>query len=175
MTDEPVYSFGSADNTHSFDHEFLLEAEYRPSSKHSVRCSLDAKPCGSAILGASGGGTGIHARSCVVLANRCLVAVGDRVATLALPDLGLLWQAKADDATCFGLHVTRDEQHLVVHGELEISKFTLDGQKEWSFSGKDIFTGQCGIRESVVVVADFNAEEYVIDVKTGRGKVVRAG
>ena len=159
MTDEPGYSFGSADNAHSYGYEFVLESEYRPSSKHGLRCVRDGKPCGSAVLGASGGGTGIHEHSCVVLLDRCLVAVGDRVAALSLSDLRLLWQAKADDATCFGLHVTPDEQHVVVHGELEISKLTLDGQKEWAFSGKDIFTGACTIREDAIVVEDFNAEK----------------
>jgi hypothetical protein len=109
------------------------------------------------------------------LAGRCLIAVGDRVAALGLPDLVLLWQAKADVASCFGLHVTPVEQHVVVHGELEISKFTMDGQKEWAFSGRDIFTGACAIHEGVVVVADFNEEEHFINLKTGRGKTAGAG
>lgn len=175
MIDEPVYAFGSADNTRAYEHELILESEYRPSSKHGLQCFLDGKPCGSAVLGASGGGTDIQAHSCVVLVDRCLVAVGDRVAALALPDLGLLWQAKVDDATCFGLHVTPDERHVVVHGELAISKFTVDGQKEWAFSGKDIFTGACIIRERTVVVTDFNDEEYCVDLELGRGKIVGAG
>ena len=53
---EPVYSFGSADNARSYEHEFLLESDYRPSSKHALRCFLDDGPCGSAVLGASGVG-----------------------------------------------------------------------------------------------------------------------
>ena len=175
MTDEPIYSFGSADNARLYEHEILLDSEYRPSSKHGLQCFFDGDLRGSVVLGASGGATSIHEHSCEVLTDRCLVAVGDRVAALRLPDLFLLWQAKADDATCFGLHVTPDEQHVVVHGELEISKFTVDGQKEWAFAGKDIFTGVCTIRENAVVVEDFNAEEYFIDLKTGRGKIARAG
>lgn len=175
MINEPAYSFGSADNPRSYGHEFLLESEYQPSSTQGVQSFLDVNPHSSAVLGASGGGTGVHEHSCVVLVDRCLVAVGDRMAALALPDLRLLWQVKADDATCFGLHVTPDDQHVVVHGELAISRFAVDGQKEWEFSGKDIFTGACAIREGAVVVSDFNDEEYLIDLELGHGRIVRAG
>ena len=172
MSDEPVYRFGSADNARSYGHEFHLESNYRPSSKHGVQCSLDGEPHGSAVLGASGGGTGIHQHSCVLLVDRCLVAVGDRVAALGLLDLGLIWQAKADFATCFGLHATPDEKHVVVHGELAISKFTVKGHKEWEYPGQDIFAGMCAIREGAIVVKDFNGQEYSIDLEHGKGRIV---
>ena len=175
MRDEPAYSFGSPDNARSYGHEFLVEPTYRPSSKHGIECSLDGEPCASAVVGASGGGTGVHERSCALLPDRCLVAVGDRVVALRLPDLGLLWQAKADEATCFGLHVTPDDEHVVVHGELAISKFTIDGHKEWEFTGQDIFTGECALRGAAVVVADFNGQGYSIDLESGRGTTVGAG
>lgn len=38
-----------------------------------------------------------------------------------------------------------------------------------------IYTGACAIRERVVVVTDFNNEEYSIDIELGHGKIVRAG
>ncbi len=173
MTDEPIYSFGSTDNVRSFGHEFLLESDYQPSSKHGIRCSFNGEPCGSAVLGASGVGTGIHDHSCVLLADCCLVAVGDRIVALALPGLDLLWQAKGDDATCFGLHLTPDEKHVIAHGELAISKFTIHGYKKWEFTGQDIFTGACAIREGAVMVADFNGQEYSIDLEFGRGRIIR--
>jgi hypothetical protein len=175
MTDEDGYSFGSADNVRSYGIELLLESDYRPSSKHGVQCALDGEPCGSVVLGASGGHTCIHGHSCVLLADRCLVAVGDRLVALGLPYLGLLWQAKADEAACFGLYVTPDEKHVVVHGELTISKFTIDGHKEWEFAGQDIFTGACAIRGGAVVVTDFNSQEYSIDLELGGGRIVGAG
>lgn len=172
MTDEPCYTFGSSDNTRKYFHEYLLESEYRPSSKHGLICSHDGKTCSSAVLGASGGQTAVHSLSCVVLEDRCLVAVGDRVAALALPDLTLLWAMKADDATCFGLYLTGDQRHVVVHGELEISKITADGHKLWSFSGRDIFTGEFALNQGIVLVTDFNGDKYVIDVMQGTGSIV---
>jgi hypothetical protein len=42
ITDEPVYPFGSADNTHSYGHDFLLASECHPSSEHGLQCFLDA-------------------------------------------------------------------------------------------------------------------------------------
>lgn len=167
LTDEPAYSFASADNSRKYIREYLLAPGCRPFSKHSVSCSQDGEARGSAILGASGGPTGIHDRSCVLLDSCCFVAVGDRVACLALPDLGLLWQAEADTATCFGLYATADEKHLVIHGELEISKVTLAGHKEWAFSGRDIFTGTCTVAQGSVLVTDFNGERYSIDLERG--------
>jgi len=175
MTDEPFYSFGSADNAHSYAHEILLESDYRPSSKHGLQCSVDGKPRGSAVLGASGGGTGIHEHACVLLANRCLVAVGNRVAALRLPNLVLLWQARADDATCFGLHVTPDENHVLVHGELEIGKFTPDGHTKWKYAGQDIFTGTFAVNEGNVLVTDFNGQRYSIGLDSGCGMIVGGG
>lgn len=175
LTDEPSYSFGSADNARSYEHEYLLEPAYRPSSRHGLACIQEGEVRGSAILGASGGGTGIHEQSCVLLEDRCFVAVGDRVACLSLPNLALLWQAEADGATCFGLYATADEQHVLVHGELEISKRAVGGQKEWGFSGRDIFTGACALTERAVVVTDFSGQRYSIDLERGLGSIVGAG
>ena len=85
------------------------------------------------------------------------------MAGLALPDLAMLWEMKADGATCFGLHLTADEKHVVVHGELEISKITVDGQKEWAFAGRDIVTGDCTLARGSVLVMDFNGERYSVE------------
>jgi hypothetical protein len=172
MTDDPSYSFGSPDNPRTYAHEYPLESDYRPSSTHGLACIRDGETRGSAVLGASGGGTRVHERSCVLLDDRCIVAVGDRVVALAFPDLTLLWETKADSATCFGLHLTADEKHVVVHGELEISKLTVDGHKEWAFAGRDIFTGECVVAERAVLVTDFNGEQYSIDLQRGSGSIV---
>jgi hypothetical protein len=121
VVDEPCYSFGSADNPRRYEHEHLLESEDPLSSKHAVVCVDGDERCGSAVLGASRGPTGIHDHSLVVLDDRCFLAIGDRVACMAIPSLALLWHVSVDWATCFGLHLGGDERYLVVHGELEIS------------------------------------------------------
>lgn len=175
MTDEPYYSFGSTDNPHVYEHEYLLEAHYLPSSKHGVVCLRDGERCASAVLGASGGGTAVNEHSAVVLDDRCFVAAGDHVAALAIPDLALLWRIKADGATCFGLHLSRDETYLIVHGELTLSRLSLDGQRQWEFAGSDIFTGALVLTDTTVVVTDFEGQRYAIEVGTGAGTIVGAG
>ena len=83
--------------------------------------------------------------------------------------LSVLWQARVDGGTCFGLCLAPDEQHLVVHGELEMSKVAVDGRKLWAFSGEDIFTGDCVVYDSAVMVTDFTGQRYTIDLESGRG------
>lgn len=175
MVDEPLYSFGSVDSTFSYGDEILLEAGKRPDSKHGLRCFVEGEIRGSAVLGAPGGVTEVHEKSCVLLTDRCLVSVGNRLAALGLPGLCLLWQVEADQAACFGLYATPDERHVVVHGELAISKYTFDGQREWEYAGRDIFTGACAIRDGAVCVVDFDGTEYEIDLMSGRGGIVKDG
>ena len=168
MIDEPCYTFGSVDNVRRYDREIILEREHQLVSKHGLRCLVNEEPCGSAVLGTSGGATGLTEHSCVLLADRVLVAVGNRVAALALPELRLLWEAEGDQATCFGLHATPDERHVLVHGELAISKLTIDGGKLWAVFGRDILTGSFSLHDGVAVVSDWNGEEYRIDIERGR-------
>ncbi len=110
----------------------------------------------------------MHQRSCIITETQCIVAVGDRIVALSLPDLLLRWQVRADEATCFGLHLSPDGLHVIVHGERTISMFTLDGELLWAFCGKDIFTGACEVGGDIITVWDFNGDKYCIDMKTGR-------
>jgi outer membrane protein assembly factor BamB len=167
MVNDHCYSLGSADNLHSYEHEYQLPMPPQYSVKHGIICLCEGNSDHSALLCGSGGGTDAHEHSCVLLDDRCLVAVGNRLVALALPDLTLLWERVGDDATCFGLHLTTDEQFVIVHGEMEISKFTVDGCKLWNVGGRDIFTGTCELADGVVVVTDFNDERYVIDLERG--------
>ena len=169
MIDEPVYTFRSVDNARRYGREFVLvEPRDHLVSRHGLQCSVDGGVRASAVLGAAGGATGVHQRSCVLLADRALVAVGDRLAALSLPDLSLLWQVRADACTCFGLPAMSDERHVIVHGELDISRFTIEGTLQWKVHGRDILTGESELRDGVLVVLDFNDEEYRIDVELGR-------
>ncbi|MCU0865577.1 MAG: hypothetical protein MUC36_17465 [Planctomycetes bacterium] len=167
MTDAPEHWFGAAVQRRPYGQELLLDAEGHPSSRHALQCLLGSEPQASVILGASGGATGVHEHSCVVFDDRCCVVIGDWLVALALPGLALLWKIQADEGTCFGVHRTPDQCHVVVHGELSIRKFTLDGRQLWSFAGKDIFTGGCVVEDREVVVTDFAANEYRLDLDTG--------
>ena len=168
MIDEPAYSVGSPDNVRPYEHEYILGPASVLGSRHGVVCLLRDQPVGSALIAGSGGGTGVHAHSLALLDDCCCAAVANRVVCMGLPQLALRWQVEGDQATCFGLHPTRDRASLVVHGELEISRLTLDGQKIWSCSGRDIFSGELKVDEKVVHAVDFNGATYAISLDDGR-------
>jgi hypothetical protein len=167
MVDQPDHTFGSTDNVRSYRHECAPAADFI-ASRHGFVCTEGGEVRGSAVIGGGGGATTPHEHSCVMLDDRCFVALGDSVCCLALPDLALLWRVQGDDATCFGLHLTHDERFLIVHGELEMRKLGLDGGTVWRYSGRDIFTGECVVGRDVVTVTDFEGGRYAIDLESGR-------
>jgi hypothetical protein len=125
----------------------------------------------TAIVCASGGASAVHGHSALALHDQCLVAVGDHVVALAVPDLGLRWALQVDPATCFGLYVTGDPPIFVSHGELEVARFDAHGVKLWSFSGADIFSEGFELRGSKAYATDFDKRVYEIDLETGIGRM----
>jgi hypothetical protein len=172
MFDDPNYTFQSVDNTRKYDFEHLFGHRDSAFSKHGVVCSTDGRKLGSAILGTYGGATLVKEHSLAVLKDRCFAAVGMMVACLALPDLSLVWSAKGDSATCFGLHLAPNEDSLIVHGELAITKLSLSGEKQWEFMGQDIFTGKFSVEDQDIIAEDFECRWYHIRLDTGIGEQV---
>jgi hypothetical protein len=168
IRDEPAYSPGSADKPRTYAHEYLLCSESVITSRHGIVCRRGEVVGGSAVLLAGGGGSGVHEHSIAVLDNRAYVAVGDYVVCLELPALTLVWNTKADSATVFGVHLSRANDGILVHGELDITRLTLDGKTVWSVSGADIFTGDFSVDDERVRAHDFEGRAYVFDVRTGR-------
>src|SRR3990172_4093057 len=166
--DEPGYSLGSADNGRPYSNEYVLGPWSRHCSRHGVVCVMPEVPVGTALIAVSGGGTGVHTHSLALLGGRCCAAVGNTVVCMGPPDLALRWHVQGDQATCLGVHLTHDQSFLVVHGELEISLLTLEGQRVWSCSGRDVFTGDLKVDEQTVHVVDFNGARYTIGLETGR-------
>jgi hypothetical protein len=160
------YSVNSSDNMYTYDYEYYGEDcdKNRIVSRHGIISSIDEGK--SAILLASGGGTGIH-ESCYVLDGRNLIiCVSDSLFCLKVPELSLNWKVKADSVTSF--EVIKFWDGYIVHGELEISYINLNGIKEWEFSGRDIFTTLDGkdtflIKDNYIVVKDWLGYKYKID------------
>lgn len=168
ILDEPTYTPGSKDNTRTYRQEYLLCAEPIVTSRHGIICRHGDVVAGSAVLLASGGGSSVHEHSIAVLDNRVYVAVGDHVVCLELPTLTLVWKTRADSATVFGVYFSRANDGVLVHGELDITRLSLDGDTVWSASGADIFTGAFLIDDERVRAQDFEGRQYVWDVRTGR-------
>ena len=164
------YTFGSTDNCRVYNKEFRLDDEqYRPSSLHDVRViSVDNETeISTCILGAAGGGSGIHENSAVINGDSLIVAVGPFMVSLHLPNLEMNWKIRTDDATCFGVYHSIKTGCYISHGELSIARVSYNGVIEWTNSGADIFTNGFTVTNNHVEAIDWNETVYIWDIHTG--------
>ncbi|MBL9085921.1 MAG: hypothetical protein JNM10_02160 [Planctomycetia bacterium] len=172
VIDEPTFTFGSADNVRGYAVELRLEPDGEPTVVRGVTCTEDGVVRGSVVVGARGGGVGIDPRTVACVADRCVVAVGDRVAALRLPELALLWHANADEVVCFGVLAAPDGRHVIAFGELSVACFGLDGVRTWTFGARDVLRGDPVLDGGTLEVEDVGGTRYRIDLATGRGRRV---
>ncbi|MFX0141015.1 MAG: hypothetical protein ACFFDN_45670 [Candidatus Hodarchaeota archaeon] len=174
---DETYSSNSVDNLNKYDYEYTSEFSkyYNYYSKHGVRIFQNDIIIKSAILCCcDGGSTVVHNNSAILNNDSLIVCVGSYLYNLNVPSLKLNWLLKADSATCFEVFYKNDM--YIVHGELEISQVTKDGNIVWQFSGKDIFTTQTGINDFIIkdkyiVAKDWEYNVYHIDFN-GKGFIV---
>lgn len=172
LVDEPMYTLHSVDNIRTYDREYILSDDSQINSKHGISLLEGERILRSCILVASGGGTGIHFQSAVIVGDSIYVAVGNVLCSLKLPSLDLQWQKKVDFAACFGVYYLTNEDCLITHGECDISCIIRNGDLVWNKSGKDIFTESFEIKDDYIEVVDFNHEKYRIRVKDGQIQLV---
>jgi hypothetical protein len=165
LLDEPTYTSRSADNLRSYAREYVFGDAI--TSRHGVLLRQAGGGEHSCMVSASGGVTAVHEHSAVIVESCSFLAVGDTVCALALPSLELLWRRKVDTATCFGIYYSAEEDCLFSHGECEIARLTLSGERVWSAIGADIFTEGFALHADYLEAVDFNRFVYRIDVKTG--------
>ena len=141
-----------------------LDSESSPVSVHGV--FLNENPI--AVFGTTGGASGVHEHSALFHNGRLYLAVSDSVVCLVLQPFEFKWALCIDTATCFGVHVYEPTDSLISHGELEIARFTENGEILWQSSGRDIFTGSLVLGEESVAVTDFNGDQYRFRYSDGR-------
>ncbi|MGF6607853.1 hypothetical protein OKW45_002753 [Paraburkholderia sp. WSM4175] len=166
VVDEPTYSFKSQDNARSYEFEVLLTPD-TPTSVHGI--ALNGS--GIVVVGAGGGCSSVHGHSALVLEDKLYLAVGDHVACLALTlPHRLVWSRQVDMATCFGIHWEHGRGALISHGELEISRLSVDGQLMWQASGVDVFSEGFRLLPDHIEAVDFNRTVYRLDYATGEAR-----
>ena len=163
IVDEPTYTFGSADNIQRYKHEIRLAPSEGATSVHGVL--INNEPI--VVFGASGGASGVHAHSAVILDSRLYLAIGNSVVCFVLANHRIAWTLKVDHATCFGIYYDPEKDVLVSHGELEIARINEDGQVLWSSSGADIFSEGMSLEDEYISVVDFERREYHFNYETG--------
>lgn len=131
-----------------------------PSSLYEVVAEAEDGRRWRRLVTASGGATGVHPHSALILGGSVFVAVGESCVALHLEDGSVLWTRKVDIATAFGLYPTREGDGLLVHGELAISRWTLAGVQVWEQLGRDVFTGEFSVDPDGIHVIDFAGNRY---------------
>jgi len=173
LTDDATFTFGSADNTFTYlKHYFGDGAHEYQGSSHAIRIYENDTEINSCIVIATGGATGIHSTSAVIDNDRLLICCRDTVFCLTIPELDLAWKTRADEATCFQVFTLQDD--YLIHGELEITRLSKDGQIIWRFGGADIFVNFNGSNEVQIfndhlLLTDWNNTQYKLDFE---GKLI---
>jgi hypothetical protein len=163
LINEPTYAFGSMDNARRYGFSKHLDSKFGPTSIHGV--ILNGEPL--AVLGDSGGCSGVHAHSAIVLDGILFLAIGRHVVCLRPAPFEFRWALQTDPTTCFGVHYNVAHHALVSHGELEIARFTEEGSLLWSESGADIFSEGFALGPQFVEVRDFEGRSYRFNYADG--------
>lgn len=170
LRNEPTYRSGATGNERSYQREHTFGDEYVMCA-HGVRCVDDSGREHSCILLAANAPTTVHRHSHVFADGALLVAVGNIVCRLSLPELKIVWQVAVDCAACFGVYRPDKKPYVICHGEVEITRLGLDGRIDWQISGRDIFIGDFEIVDGRIETEDFRRNRYRIDAKTGETEV----
>jgi len=72
----------------------------------------------------------------VIFDEDILICRADKIFSLSLPDLKLVWMEQVDDVCCFG--ICKIDNGLFVHGELAVSQIDKNGNILWSVSFAEI-------------------------------------
>ena len=139
---------------------------YTPTSQHAIKVYKNDDLIVSAIVLASGGGTGVHADTALIHNDNLIIRCCNKVFSLTLPNLDTNWVTEADLATCFSIHKYQDT--YISHGEMAIARIDKTGNKLWSYSGADIFVclysgDPFKMHDSHIALTDFNGRCYQID------------
>lgn len=167
------YTPGSSDNITSYNIEYIDNKDEFRINQHGIRVFENAVEISSAVIGGHGGGTTVHKNSYIIKNYSILICCGSMVYSLSIPTLKLNWKKQLDMATCFGIYEFDDD--FIIHGEVEISRLTKNGEIKWQFSSRDIFVTLDEKRSFDIVgktikLIDFENYEYVID---GNGKEIK--
>src|SRR4051812_34389367 len=98
---DETFQQAAVDNLHRYDFAYFDKSGYRSTTIFGIKIFKENHLFKSAVIGCAGGGTTNHDTSYIVEADRLVIYCSNSVFCLAIPDLVLLWQTQADDATCF--------------------------------------------------------------------------
>ena len=158
----------TADSPTSYNKVIQVDKDkpYSPNSQHAIKIYKDNNLISSAIILASGGGTGVYYDTVFIDDDKLIIRCCNKVFSLTLPALETNWVIEADWATCFSLHKYQDT--YISYGETSIARIDKKGKILWSYSGADIFVcleegNPFEMFDTYIALTDFNGSTYKID------------
>lgn len=158
----------SADSPTHYDNVIQVDGDqqYLPTSQHAIKIYRDNNLLNSAIILATGGGTGVQRDTALIDDNNLVIRCCNKLFSLTIPDLSINWTTEVDWATCFSIHKYQDT--YISHGETSIARIDKYGQILWSYSGADIFVclnegSPFEMFDTYIALTDFNGSTYKID------------
>ena len=112
------------------------DIQYSPTSQLAIKIFKDNIFIKSAIILATGGGTGVHSDTALIDDDSLIIRCCNKLFSLSLPNLETNWVTEPDWATCFSIHKYRDT--YISHGETSIARIDKSGKILWSYGGADI-------------------------------------
>jgi hypothetical protein len=132
----------------------------------SLACRKDDWPLWKREFHADGAYGGFREGHVLWREMQIFLAVGKYVVALGLENGGILWVRAADMVT-YSLYPTPEDDGLIVHGELLITRFSLDGQLLWQASANDIFHETALLDGNVMTIGADDGVAYSIQLDTG--------
>ncbi len=167
LFDDSAFS-RTVDSPTSYDKVIQADTDkqYSPTSQHAIKIHRDNNLISSAIILATGGGTGVHNDTALIDDDNLIIRCCNKLFSLTLPDLVINWMTETDWATCFSIHKYQDT--YISHGETSISRIDKSGKILWSYGGADIFVcleeGEpFEMHDTYIALTDFNGSTYKID------------
>jgi hypothetical protein len=120
----------------------------------------------------SGSPTRVGVKSALCIGSDIIYVQGSYAARLDVANWRIAWRVDLDLGSCFGVYADPDDPSaVIIHGELEISKLSLNGDILWKVGGADIFVEPEGstfiLQNHTVKTRDWNGSTYTIDTTTG--------
>jgi hypothetical protein len=165
--DDAAFTIG-LDSPTSYDKIIQADEDkpYSATSQHAIIIYKDNSPIMTAIILASGGGTGVHSDTALIDEGNLIIRCCNKVFSLTLPNLEINWVTQADWATCFSINKYKDT--YISHGETTITRIDRTGKILWSYGGGDIFVclyegNPFEMHDTYISLTDFNGSTYKID------------
>lgn len=155
---DPAWSPDSIGDPARYGRVIELADRHRQASGIEVR--VDGRVVSTAVVLGEMGCPGVSWSNAVLRGDTLLLAMAAKVVAVAVPSLDVRWITDLDDACLFGLTEIGDDDAVLAHGEVTITRLGMDGGIQWQRAGWDIFTGGCWIEGGEVVAVDWNEALY---------------